>query len=63
MRLYVFLEENPLLTLFFFLKQKGNLALSRAIGDFEFKQNDALPAEKQVVTSRFIYNQEADLFS
>jgi protein phosphatase 2C family protein 2/3 len=29
------------------------LALSRAIGDFEFKQNDTLPAEKQVVTSMF----------
>ena len=30
----------------------GNLALSRAIGDFEFKQNDSLPAEKQVVTCK-----------
>lgn len=28
----------------------GNLALSRAIGDFEFKQNYALPPEEQVVT-------------
>jgi protein phosphatase 2C family protein 2/3 len=26
------------------------LALSRAIGDFEFKQNHALSAEKQIVT-------------
>ncbi|KAJ2739700.1 Protein phosphatase 2C 2, partial [Coemansia sp. BCRC 34301] len=29
----------------------GNLALSRAIGDFEFKNNRALPAEKQIVTA------------
>ncbi|KAI8989958.1 phosphatase 2C-like domain-containing protein [Pilobolus umbonatus] len=28
----------------------GNLALSRAIGDFEFKQNNQLSAEKQAVT-------------
>ncbi|KAI9296962.1 PP2C-domain-containing protein [Neoconidiobolus thromboides FSU 785] len=29
----------------------GNLALSRAIGDFEFKQNMRLPAEEQAVTA------------
>ncbi|KAI8379555.1 phosphatase 2C-like domain-containing protein [Radiomyces spectabilis] len=29
----------------------GNLALSRALGDFEFKQNDSLPAEEQAVTA------------
>ncbi|KAJ3111522.1 Protein phosphatase 2C 2 [Physocladia obscura] len=28
----------------------GNLALSRAIGDFEFKQNPVLPPEEQIVT-------------
>ncbi|KAI8373089.1 phosphatase 2C-like domain-containing protein [Radiomyces spectabilis] len=28
----------------------GNLALSRAIGDFEFKQSEDLPAEEQIVT-------------
>ncbi|KAF7732067.1 Protein phosphatase 2C 2 [Apophysomyces ossiformis] len=28
----------------------GNLALSRAIGDFEFKQSKHLPAERQIVT-------------
>ncbi|KAH3902620.1 type 2C protein phosphatase PTC2 SCDLUD_000200 [Saccharomycodes ludwigii] len=28
----------------------GNLALSRAIGDFEFKQNADLPPEEQIVT-------------
>jgi serine/threonine protein phosphatase PrpC len=28
----------------------GNLALSRAFGDFEFKQNDTLPPELQAVT-------------
>jgi len=29
----------------------GNLALSRALGDFEFKQSPNLPAEQQVVTA------------
>jgi serine/threonine protein phosphatase PrpC len=29
----------------------GNLALSRAIGDFEFKQNFSIPPESQVVTA------------
>lgn len=29
----------------------GNLALSRAIGDFDFKKNEALPAEQQIVTA------------
>lgn len=29
----------------------GNLALSRAIGDFEFKQNQGLQPEQQIVTS------------
>lgn len=29
----------------------GNLALSRAIGDFEFKNNHALSAEQQIVTA------------
>ncbi|KAJ3802498.1 PP2C-domain-containing protein [Lentinula aff. detonsa] len=29
----------------------GNLALSRAIGDFEFKKNTSLPPEKQIITS------------
>ena len=30
---------------------KGSLALSRALGDFEFKQNRELPAERQMVTA------------
>ncbi|CCU97351.1 unnamed protein product [Malassezia sympodialis ATCC 42132] len=34
-----------------FDRVNGNLALSRAIGDFEFKQNGSLPAEKQIVTA------------
>ncbi|KAJ1983695.1 Protein phosphatase 2C 2 [Dimargaris verticillata] len=34
-----------------FGRVNGNLALSRAIGDFEFKQNKELPPEKQVVTA------------
>ena len=29
----------------------GNLALSRALGDFDFKKNAALPAEDQIVTA------------
>ncbi|ORY94467.1 phosphatase 2C-like domain-containing protein [Syncephalastrum racemosum] len=33
-----------------FGRVNGNLALSRAIGDFEFKQNEYLPAEEQIVT-------------
>ncbi|KAJ3303646.1 Protein phosphatase 2C 2 [Kappamyces sp. JEL0829] len=33
-----------------FGRVNGNLALSRAIGDFEFKNNTSLPAEEQVVT-------------
>ena len=34
-----------------FGRVNGNLALSRAIGDFEFKKNKDLPAEKQIVTA------------
>lgn len=34
-----------------FDRVNGNLALSRAIGDFEFKQNSSLSAEKQIVTA------------
>ncbi|KAJ2379654.1 Protein phosphatase 2C 2 [Coemansia sp. RSA 2607] len=34
-----------------FGRVNGNLALSRAIGDFEFKNNSSLPAEKQIVTA------------
>eukprot|EP01063_Lacrimia_lanifica_P007573 TRINITY_DN14857_c0_g1_i2.p1 TRINITY_DN14857_c0_g1~~TRINITY_DN14857_c0_g1_i2.p1 ORF type:complete len:270 (+),score=83.66 TRINITY_DN14857_c0_g1_i2:77-886(+) len=30
----------------------GNLALSRAIGDFDFKQNASLPAEEQIVSAQ-----------
>lgn len=29
----------------------GNLALSRALGDFEFKRNSSLPPEEQIVTA------------
>lgn len=34
-----------------FGRVNGNLALSRAIGDFEFKQNFSLDPEKQIVTA------------
>lgn len=34
-----------------FDRVNGNLALSRALGDFEFKQNASLPAEQQIVTA------------
>ena len=29
----------------------GNLNLSRAIGDFEYKSNKKLPAEEQIITA------------
>lgn len=29
----------------------GNLALSRAIGDFEFKKNNTLAPERQIITA------------
>ena len=31
----------------------GNLALSRALGDFCFKKNDKKPAEEQIVTGTY----------
>lgn len=34
-----------------FGRVNGNLALSRAIGDFEFKQNAHLDAQNQIVTA------------
>ena len=34
-----------------FGRVNGNLALSRAIGDFEFKKSADLPPEQQIVTS------------
>lgn len=34
-----------------FGRVNGNLALSRAIGDFEFKKNAGLPPEQQIVTA------------
>ncbi|KAH8550867.1 phosphatase 2C-like domain-containing protein [Umbelopsis sp. PMI_123] len=34
-----------------FGRVNGNLALSRALGDFEFKQNNSLPATEQIVTA------------
>jgi len=34
-----------------FGRVNGNLALSRAIGDFEFKKSAKLPPEEQVVTA------------
>ena len=32
----------------------GNLALSRAIGDFVFKKNDSKSAEEQIVTGELL---------
>ncbi|KAG5456738.1 MAG: phosphatase 2C-like domain-containing protein, partial [Olpidium bornovanus] len=37
-----------------FGRVNGNLALSRALGDFEFKKNANLPPEKQIVTGLFV---------
>lgn len=34
----------------------GNLALSRALGDFIFKNNDSLKPEEQIVTGLFQYS-------
>ena len=34
-----------------FNRVNGNLALSRALGDFVFKKNDAKRAEEQIVTA------------
>lgn len=31
----------------------GNLALSRALGDFLFKRNQLIPPEQQIVTGEF----------
>jgi len=33
-----------------FLPPAGNLSLSRAIGDFNFKSNKDLPQEDQIIT-------------
>lgn len=34
-----------------FGRVNGNLALARALGDFEFKKNRSIPAEQQIITS------------
>lgn len=36
-----------------FNRVNGNLALSRALGDFLFKRNQTIPAEQQIVTGEF----------
>lgn len=33
----------------------GSLALSRALGDFKFKQNKKLKAERQIVTGKALW--------
>jgi len=52
---FVFTEENARIVsaggFVEFGRVNGNLALSRAIGDFEFKQNFSLSAEAQIVTA------------
>lgn len=37
-----------------FNRVNGNLALSRALGDFLFKRNQTMPAEQQIVTGEII---------
>jgi len=37
-----------------FNRVNGNLALSRALGDFLFKRNNTVSAEKQIVTGKII---------
>ena len=39
-----------------FNRVNGNLALSRALGDFLFKRNQTVPAEQQIVTGEIISN-------
>lgn len=39
-----------------FNRVNGNLALSRALGDFEFKNNSSLSAEEQMVTGECFYS-------
>lgn len=39
-----------------FNRVNGNLALSRALGDFLFKRNQTVPAEQQIVTGDIISN-------
>lgn len=39
-----------------FNRVNGNLALSRALGDFLFKRNQTIPAEQQIVTGEIISN-------
>ncbi len=46
-RLYCF--DNPRVTFDKF--DLGNLALARALGDFEFKKNYSLTPDKQIITS------------
>lgn len=37
-----------------FNRVNGNLALSRALGDFLFKRNQLIPAEQQIVTGKIM---------
>jgi protein phosphatase PTC2/3 len=40
--------DTPVLYL---TRSTGNLALSRALGDFEFKKNQSMIPEKQIITA------------
>jgi serine/threonine protein phosphatase PrpC len=44
-------ESNHTSIVQLFIENPGNLALSRALGDFEFKKNFSLIPEKQVITA------------
>ncbi|EPB70570.1 protein phosphatase 2C [Ancylostoma ceylanicum] len=37
-----------------FNRVNGNLALSRALGDFVFKRNESIPPEEQIVTGKLL---------
>ena len=43
-------SDDLFLKRFLLLIFLGNLALSRALGDFVFKKNDKMKAEEQIVT-------------
>ena len=45
-----------------FNRVNGNLALSRALGDFNFKKNEHRSAEEQIVTGRLLVNLIVELF-
>lgn len=46
-----------------FNRVNGNLALSRALGDFVFKKNESKKPEEQIVTGKLIYRVKVSFIS